>query len=262
MDTTRLQNHLADLRLGKIEFYPTLDSTNSEAVRMAGEGVQELSLVVADEQSAGRGRGDRAWLTPAGGALAFSLVLRPGQNLDISTTRLVGLGALGLCDVLKNVYRLPAAIKWPNDVLVEGRKLAGILVESQWQGSEIQFAVLGIGINVARNSVPSQGEVDFPATSVEQAAGESVDRWQLLKEVLEAILERLPELNQDGFIMDWENNLAFQEELVEITLEGAQAMRGRIQGLNQDGYLRLRLLDGEEQLIQFGDVRLRQVDIL
>lgn len=262
MDTAALQNLLAELGLGKVEFHPGLDSTNLELLRSAAGGAAHLSLVVADEQTSGRGRGGRIWHTPPGVALAFSLLLRADQNLEISTTRLVGLGALGVCDILKNVYQLPAAIKWPNDVLVEGRKLAGILVESSWQGPEIQFAVLGIGINVARNSVPSQGEVDFPATSVEAVAGESIDRWKLLKEVLATILERLPELNQERFILDWEDNLTFREELVEVTMEGVQAVRGRILGLNQDGYLRLRLLDGEEQLVPFGEVRVRQVDIL
>ena len=261
MDTIALQDHLADLRLGKIAFYSTLDSTNSDALRMAEGGIQDLSLIVADEQTSGRGRGDRRWHTPAGAALAFSLVLRPGPNRELPTTRLVGLGALGVCDVLQNVYRLPAKIKWPNDVLVEGRKLAGILVESQWQGSAMQFAVLGIGINVARNSVPSQGEVDFPATSIESAAGSSVDRWQLLKDVLEAILERLAKHNQDGFIQEWEANLAYQGKLVEITKDGAEAVRGSILGLSQAGFLRLLLADGEERLIQSGDFKLRQVDI-
>lgn len=260
MDTNTLQEHLADLPLGKVTFYDVLGSTNTEGMRWAEESALHLSLIAADEQTAGRGRGDRTWQTPPGAALAFSLVIRPEEYREITSSRLTGLGALAVCDVIQSCYRLPAKIKWPNDVLVGGKKLAGVLVETQWQGDQIQWAVLGIGINVARKSVPSQGELDFPATSVETVFGGAVDRWKLLKEVLEALLVRLPQLDQDGFIGDWEANLAYRGDLVHILRDGGEPERGRIQGLNSAGYLRLKLPSGEEKLIQAGDVKLRQVD--
>jgi len=237
-----------------------LGSTNTEGIRWAEEGVPNLSLVVTDEQTAGRGRSDRIWQTPPGVALAFSLIIRPEQNGVISTSRLTGLGALAVCDVLQSGYKVPAKIKWPNDVLVSDSKLAGVLVETVWQGDEIQSAVLGIGINVARNSVPSQEELDFPATSVEAVLRGTVDRWMLLKEVLEAILPRLPQLDQDRFIEVWEANLAFRGKQVQILRDGAEPDQGQIKGLNHEGFLRLRLSNGEEKLIQSGDLKLRQVD--
>ena len=260
MDTNTLQANLAGLPLGKVAFYRVLGSTNSEAMHWAEEAAPHLSLVAADKQTAGRGRADRKWQTHPGAALAFSLVIRPDKNQAISTARLTGLGALAVCDVIQSGYGLPAKIKWPNDVLVGGSKLAGVLVEAQWQGDEIQWAVLGIGINVARNSVPSQGELDFPATSMEIVFGGSVDRWKLLKEVLGALVLRLPQLDQGGFIDDWEANLAYRGDMVHILKDGAEPESGRIQGLNEAGYLRLRLASGEEKLIQAGDVKLRQVD--
>ena len=255
-----MQAYLADLSLGRVTYFAVLGSTNSEGMRLAERGAPHLSLVVADEQTAGRGRGDRGWQTLPGAALAFSLIIRPGQNTAISTSRLTGLGALAVCDVLKSGYRLPAKIKWPNDVLVGNRKLAGVLVEALWQGDQIQAAVLGIGINVARKSIPSQGELDFPATSVETVYGGTVERWMLLKRVLEAILDRLPLLDQDEFIADWEANLAYRGSLVKILREGSEPTRGRIQGLNDAGYLRLKLASGEEQLIRSGAVKMRPVD--
>ena len=260
MDTIRLKERLADLSLGRVAFYPELGSTNTEGIRWAEEGVPNLSLVVADEQTTGRGRSDRIWQTPPGVALAFSLIIRPGQNMAISTSRLTGLGALAVCDVLQSVYKLPAKIKWPNDVLVRDSKLAGVLVETVWQGNEILSSVLGIGINVARNSVPSQEDLDFSATSVDAVLGSTVDRWMLLKEVLEAILTRLPQLDQDGFLEDWEANLAFRGKPVQILRDGAEPDQGQIQGLNHEGFLRLRLSNGEEKLVQSGDLKLRQVD--
>jgi BirA family biotin operon repressor/biotin-[acetyl-CoA-carboxylase] ligase len=161
---------------------------------------------------------------------------------------------------LQAEYGLPAKIKWPNDVLCGGKKLAGVLVEAQWQADDIQSAVLGIGINVARESVPSQGELDFPATSVEDILGSSVDRWKLLKEVLAAILTRLPQLDQDGFIEAWEDNLAYRQELVQVLRDDAEPEIGRILGLDRAGYLRLVLSSGEEKLVWSGDIKLRRVD--
>ena len=260
MDTIKLKERLADLSLGRVAYYPELGSTNTEGVIWAEEGAAHLSLIVADEQTAGRGRGERKWRTPPGVALAFSLVIRPGQNMAISTSRLTGLGALAVCDVLQSVYKLPAKIKWPNDVLVRDSKLAGVLVETVWQGNEILSSVLGIGINVARNSVPSQEDLDFSATSVNAVLGSTVDRWMLLKEVLEAILTRLLQLDQDGFLEDWEANLAFRGKPVQILRDGAEPDQGQIQGLNHEGFLRLRLSNGEEKLVQSGDLKLRQVD--
>lgn len=260
MDFTTLQHQLADLPLGKVAYFSVVGSTNSEAIRWIEDGAPHLSLVVADEQTSGRGRRDRIWYTPPRVALSFSLVMRPERIGALSAPRLTGLGALAVCDVLQADYGLPANIKWPNDVLIDGSKLAGVLVEAQWQGDKIQSAVLGIGINVARESVPSQGELDFPATSVETVFGGPVDRWKLLKEVLVALLARLPQLDQDEFIQAWEANLAYQQDLVQLIQEGAEPITGQLLGLDRDGFLKLRLLSGEEKLYQSGDLKLRLVD--
>lgn len=260
MDLNTLQNQLADLPLGQVAYFRVVGSTNSEAMRWIEGGAPHLSLVAADEQTAGRGRSGRTWYTSKGAALSFSLIIRPEQSESISPSRLTGLGALAVCDVLQTEYGLPAKIKWPNDVLCGGSKLAGVLVEAQWQGDEILSAVLGIGINVARESIPSQGELDFPATSVETVFGGSVDRWQLLKEVLAATLARLPQLGQDDFIEAWEANLAYRQELVQIIREDAEPVIGQILGLNREGFLKMRPLSGEEKLFQSGEIKLRQVD--
>jgi len=142
VDLNTLQNQLADLPLGQVAYFRVVGSTNSEAMRWIEGGVPHLSLVAADEQTAGRGRSDRTWQTVPGAALAFSLVIRPPENGMISASRLTGLGALAVCDVLRSDYGLPAKIKWPNDVLCGGKKLAGVLVEAQWQADDIQSAVM------------------------------------------------------------------------------------------------------------------------
>ena len=256
MDLNTLQSRLSDLPLGQLAYFEVLDSTNEQALRLAEEGAPHLSLVLADEQTAGRGRRGRTWLTPPGAGLAFSLVFQQ----PFPTPRLTGLGALAVCEILQSEYELAAQIKWPNDVLVGGRKLAGVLVEAGWQGHEIQAAVLGVGINVAPASVPPESELDLPATCVETALGRPVDRWQLMKEVLEAMLDWLPHIHRAEFLQAWENNLAYQLEWVQLLEEASEPVEGRLLGLRSDGSLRLELPEGGEKHFQAGEIHLRKVD--
>jgi BirA family biotin operon repressor/biotin-[acetyl-CoA-carboxylase] ligase len=262
MELSTLQSRLSALPLGQIAYFDVLDSTNEYALHWAKGGAQNLSLVVADEQTAGRGRSGRTWFTPPGAALAFSLVIKP-EELEMGSvqiTLLTGLGALSVCQVLQKKYGLKAEIKWPNDVLVAGRKLAGVLAELSWQGEALESAVLGIGINVAQDSVPPKSELNFPATCVETALGSPVDRWNLLKEILEGTLDWLPHLDQAEFLQAWEGNLAYQMDLVQLLFEEAEPVEGRLLGLGSDGSLRLELPDGEIRSFQAGEVHLRVVD--
>lgn len=260
MDLGTLRSKLSDLPLGQLAYFDVLDSTNEQALRWARAGAPHLSLVVADEQTAGRGRSGRAWFTPPGAALAFSLVLQPRLLGSVPLQRLTGLGALAVCEVLQSEYGLAAKIKWPNDVLVGGGKLAGVLVEAHWQGDDIQSAVLGIGINVAPNSVPPESDLDYPATCVEVALGSPVDRWRLLKEVLAALLDRFSSIDRAEFLQAWEDNLAFRGEWVQLQLDRSEPVEGRLLGLGNDGSLRLELPGGDEISFQAGEVRLRKVD--
>lgn len=260
MDLNTLQSRLSALQLGQIAYFDIIDSTNEYALRWAEQGAQHLSLVIAGEQTAGRGRSGRTWFSPPSAALAFSLVLNPEQLGSDQITRITGLGALGVCQVLKEMYGLGSQIKWPNDVLVGESKLAGILAEAGWKGDELQTVVLGIGINVAQNSVPPESRLNFPATSVETALGRSVDRWGLLKEVLEAILGWLPYLDRTEFLLAWEENLAYRMEQVQLISESSEPLEGRLLGLGHDGSLRLEIPGGETRLIQVGELHLRVVD--
>src|SRR5512147_2557842 len=129
MDEKTLRASLRDMHLGELRFFPTLSSTNDEALAWAAQGAPDLSVVVADEQTAGRGREGRKWFTPPGAALAFSLLMRPVQQETPYFPRVVGLAALSVLEALR-AYGLQTQVKWPNDVLLEGRKVAGILVEA------------------------------------------------------------------------------------------------------------------------------------
>src|ERR1044071_7260555 len=162
MNQTELKKALAQLPLGDVRYFDSIGSTNNEALAWAASGVRDLSLVIAEEQTAGRGRLDRKWFTPRGTALAFSLILRPTPEEKPYLTRVVGLAALAVADSLRT-RGLVAQIKWPNDVLLNGRKVSGILVESVWSGEEVDCVVTGIGMNVLKDSVPSTELLQFPA---------------------------------------------------------------------------------------------------
>jgi BirA family transcriptional regulator, biotin operon repressor / biotin---[acetyl-CoA-carboxylase] ligase len=274
MDQETLTNSLADLRLGDIRYYQSTGSTNDQAARWIEEGTHDMALVVADQQTAGRGRMGRAWHTPPEAALAFSLILFPEQDDPYVLPRHTALGALAVGDALQGLYGLRPKIKWPNDVLLERRKVSGVLVEAQWSGGELAALILGVGINVAPASVLKDSQLRFPATCIEDVLGRKVDRVELLHSVLEKILEWHPRLSSQAFLKAWEERLAFRGEWVQVfpgqspgkdglphDLEGlpAPVYEGEIIGLAPDGSLRLRTRSGEVVIIHVGEVRLGPV---
>jgi len=270
------------LPLGDIRYFESITSTNDEAADWIKEGAPDLALLVANEQTAGRGRGGRKWYTPAGSALAFSFVLRSKDQIKQllkyqNTARLNGLGALAVAKALQKKYNLPAQIKWPNDILWENKKLSGVLAEAHWMGSELTAVVLGIGVNVSKISVPPEdwdtlNPYPFPATCLEAALGASVNRWELLYAIIEELLSWRTQLALPTFLQAWEANLAFRGQAVQVFSPGmgATMQRGKIIALAEDGALQLQDESGKTIHLRageihpsdppFGGFRLRPVD--
>src|SRR4030067_2399313 len=148
MDQKALVTALADLNIPAIRYFPAVGSTNDAAFAWAAEGAPDGALVVADEQTSGRGRGDRRWFTQPGKGLAFSLVIFARQSDFHVMSRLTALGAVAVRYALQRSYNIIPQIKWPNDVLIERQKGAGVLAEALWSDEQIKSAVLGIGTNV------------------------------------------------------------------------------------------------------------------
>lgn len=263
MTEDSLKELLQEISLGPLRYFDSIGSTNDEAARWAGGGTPHLSLVVANEQTAGRGRLGRRWFTPAGTALAFSLVLRPEylpiiqNDKPIASARLTALGTVAVCAALSQGYDLTTHIKWPNDVLLAGRKTSGVLVEAYWQGEHLQTVILGIGINVARDSVPPEPDILFPSTCVETTLGRPVDRWELLVAVLKQVLVWLPRLSSAEFISYWEDHLAYRGEQVRIFNDSKPLIEGQLLGLDDHGALRLRTPDERVIIIETGEIHLR-----
>ena len=256
MDQNELKKSLSKLPLGDIRYFESIGSTNNEALAWATSGAEDLSLVIADEQTAGRGRLDRKWFTPKGTALAFSLILRPTAAERPYLTRMVGLAALAVVDALRT-RGLVAQIKWPNDVLLNGGKVVGILAESVWSGEEVDCVVIGIGMNVLKGSVPSTELLQFPATSLEASLGPAVEREKVLRDILAGIIALRPHLGTDSFIASWEKALAFRGEQVQVEEGNGSRVTGKLLGLDSDGSLKLSNEQGKSITVRFGDVRLR-----
>jgi BirA family biotin operon repressor/biotin-[acetyl-CoA-carboxylase] ligase len=256
MNTRSLQKAINKFDIGRLRYFESVGSTNDEALAWAAQGAPDLSIVAADEQTSGRGREKRRWFTPAGTALAFSLILRPTVAELPHLSRIVGLAAVSLAEALRKRSLTPQ-VKWPNDILLEGRKVAGILVESIWSGDQVDCTVIGIGLNVARAAVPPPELLHFPAASLQEALGTAPKREAILHDILKAFLSWRPRLGSAELIEAWEQDLAFRGQQVQVTGQGAQTVSGTLIGLETDGSLRLHDKHGNPVTVRFGDVRLR-----
>jgi BirA family transcriptional regulator, biotin operon repressor / biotin---[acetyl-CoA-carboxylase] ligase len=255
MNAHELQAALRDLPLGGLRFFESIGSTNDEALVWASQGAADLFLVIADEQTSGRGRLGRKWFTPPQTALAFSLILHPTADEIKYPARVTGLGALALTDAIAS-FGLHAQIKWPNDILLNQKKAAGILVESVWMGDAPDTFVLGIGINVLASSVPPADQVLFSATSIETESGQAINRIKLLHDVLSSLIIWRPKIGTDEFIRTWETSLAFRGEEIQLMKENELPVSGKLLGLEPDGSLRLKV-NNSSLTVQIGEIHLR-----
>jgi len=265
MNEQSLKKTLSKLNIGGLRYFNSIGSTNDEALAWATAGAPDLSIVIADEQTQGRGRLDRKWFTPKGSGLAFSLILRPSASLRPHLSRTVGLAALSIAESCSGLGLTPQ-IKWPNDILLNGKKTAGILIENIWTGDDVDSLVIGMGVNVHKASLPPVGLLQFPATSLEDALGkETPPREEILFSILNAFIRWRERVGTDELIHAWEEILAFRGEQVQACAEFDRSMQaggesnitGELLGLESDGSLRLRDAHDKSVIIRFGDVSLR-----
>ncbi len=258
MNQEILETTLQDLPLGSIKYYEKVGSTNELAVELSEKGAPDLSLIVANEQTSGRGRAGRRWFTPPDCALAFSLLLKPNKTTIIDhLTKVTGLGALAVREGLNETYNLQAEIKWPNDVLLDGKKVCGVLAEAHWMGNQLQALILGIGINVAPESVPPPEELIFPATCIADVVGKDVDRLEIIESVLTNLIRWRNKISQPTFMTAWNKHLAYRGERVQLLSGEAPTIEGRVVGLDESGSLILQMEDEEEKTFQSGEIHLR-----
>ena len=163
-------------------YFDSVNSTNLEGLSWLRQGGPDGAIVFADHQSAGRGRFDRQWVTNPGSAHCRQH-FDPSDGKRTANTRLLfsPLAGLALATVLRDKYNIPAEIKWPNDVLINHQKTAGILSEANWDGTSLSGLVVGCGINFLTESIPAVGEIKFPATCIQTHVKNRLDRFELLE---------------------------------------------------------------------------------
>ncbi len=161
--------------------FDSVDSTNSEAKRRADEGAEEGLLILSEEQTAGRGRRGRAWTSAKGEGICMSLLLRPNISPDRASQLTLVMG-LAVCDALREACGLEAQIKWPNDIVCDGKKVCGILTEMSAAAERIRYVVIGVGINVDTDRFPD--DLARLATSIRQQTGAETDRASLIAALL------------------------------------------------------------------------------
>ncbi|MBX3433210.1 MAG: biotin--[acetyl-CoA-carboxylase] ligase [Pirellulales bacterium] len=230
-----------------------LGSTNDEAVQLAKTGAPHGTVVVADGQTSGRGRVNRSWHSPPGENLYFSILLRP--SWQASEPRPVSLAAgVGLAEALASQLPQPPQLKWPNDLLYRGRKLAGILIEGSMQLDRVEYVIVGIGVNV--NTAEFPPELADIAESLGRVAGQALDRGAVLAAILNSMepwLETLAEQGPEPIVAAWLKHAASLGQPIRVT-DGTRETSGVMQGIDPDGAMRLQTPDGREHRIVSGDV--------
>ncbi|HUX93190.1 MAG TPA: biotin--[acetyl-CoA-carboxylase] ligase [Ignavibacteriaceae bacterium] len=233
-----------------------VESTNSFLLNKSNKFNSEGTILLAEKQSKGRGRKERVWYSAKGQNLTFSILLTSKKYFGKKFNLLNFATSLSVAFALENLFQLKTELKWPNDVLVNGKKICGILLESTSQGNKIERVVIGIGLNV--NQALFQGNFNLEPTSVKLELGESVDREKLLAELLntfEEILQKM-ESKPDEIMKDWKDRCNLIGEKISVTEEG-NTKYGIFEDLDEEGFLLLKTKNKIEK-IHFGDVSAAQ----
>ncbi|AMA73542.1 biotin--[acetyl-CoA-carboxylase] ligase [Aneurinibacillus thermoaerophilus] len=241
----------------KIYYYPSIDSTQNKCQELAKEGAPEGTLVVADQQTEGKGRLGRVWHSPPGANISMSLLLRPALELQ-KCPQLTLLTAVAVVETLHEFCGISAQIKWPNDILINGKKVCGILTELNAESDRIHSLIVGIGLNV--NTLPEHFPEDVHgiATSLRIEKGEPLRRVPLLQQILTRLEELYDLYLAKGFApvkKRWETYAVTIGKKVTIrTLQGS--LSGYAEGIDESGVLLVRREDGSVTKVYSADVEI------
>ena len=263
-DALHAEDLLARLPSGRIvgrdiQVFQETTSTNDIAEKLARDGVKEGVVVFAESQSAGRGRLGRKWVSPAKKGLWFSVLLRPRLR-PVEATQLTVAAATALARAIRSLTQLEPDIKWPNDLLLRGRKVAGILTEMSAELDRVKHIIIGIGLDVNQASSDFPADVRKLATSLKLECGETVDRAELAAAILLELERDYARICQGGFAAladEWEARCSTIGQNVAIFM-GDRRVHGRAESLDDDGALLVRTEHGRIERIIGGDVRVER----
>ena len=254
LDVETLRQRLSHRVIGKpIYYHRSVGSTMDETKILAKRGEPEGAVVIAEEQTAGRGRFNRPWVSPPGLNLSFSVLLRPTTSqlayLNMAST-------LAVCKVASEFTGATPMVKWPNDVRIDGRKLSGILIETEIEAAELRHVIIGIGVNI--NFDPSGfPEIADTATSMIREAGHQVDRTAVIGSLLEHLDDMYADIKSGrSLTRDWAAKLETLGRTIQVSWQD-QVLEGRAEDVDEQGNLILVHADGSRTTVVAGEVTLQ-----
>ena len=260
LNKQEIAGHLQTKWAGQeVVFFPETGSTNEEARLLAGQGAVHGTLVVADSQTVGKGRRGRSWHTSKSTSIAMSLILKPKLEAEYASM-LTLLQAMAVADAVEEICGLKARIKWPNDILVNEKKVCGILTELNLEKTEISSIIIGTGINVNQDSFPE--EIASIATSLKMETKESQSRSKLIgriNEHFEGYFEQFMETKDLSGIVDLYNAYLISKGRQVKVLDPKGEFAGEALGINGLGELLVRKSNGEVVNIYAGEVSVRGI---
>ena len=243
----------------RLEYFDETDSTNIRARKLAEEGAPHGTLVVADRQTAGKGRRGRSWVSPAGTGIWMSMVLRPSMA-PMSASMLTLIAGLAVVKGVKESTGLEAMIKWPNDAVLNGKKICGILTEMSTEVECIRYVIPGIGINVNIDDFPE--EIRDKATSLKLEAGRNIKRSPVIAAVADSFEYYydifMKTSNMSGLKDDYNKALVNKDREV-LVLDPRGQYKGRALGIDDEGSLLVRQEDGNVSAVISGEVSVRGI---
>ncbi|MGH7794364.1 MAG: biotin--[acetyl-CoA-carboxylase] ligase [Candidatus Binatia bacterium] len=256
LDITHVRARLSPKRLGiSFHYFQEIGSTNIRARELAESGAAEGEIVIAESQTQGRGRLGRRWESPPFSNLYLSIILRPSLPPK-HAPQITLAAAVALVETVGSFLPGPPAIKWPNDILIEGKKLAGILTEAACDTERVEYVILGIGVNLNYRADAMPEALRQRATSMADMTGKNVSRETVLVRLIHDLDRCYGELEETGFEAlrpRWEAHFGLRGRRVRVEL-GDQAFTGRAQGIDREGALIVEDGDGQLRNIIAGDV--------
>jgi len=241
-----------------VHFEETVTSTQKIAQTLANEGAEEGTIVVAEQQTNGRGRMARQWYSPSGTGIWMSLIIRPNIAVQ-ATPQLTLLTAVAIVQAIEEITPLKPDIKWPNDILINGKKLVGILTELQAEADRVHSIIIGTGINVNQSITDFPEELHHVATSIHLETNKQWDRAQLIQEILLKFENLYSLYLAQGFRpikLLWEGYaVSLQKPITARTINGT--VEGKAIGINDAGVLLIQTSDGSVKQIYSADIELQ-----
>lgn len=258
IDETSIRSQLKTSYIGNvIEYYDEIDSTNIRAKALGESDGIDGTVVVANEQTAGRGRRGRAWKSPAGSSVAFTILLRP-ELKAINAPSLTIVAAMAVAAAINNIEGLEGNIKWPNDIVVNGKKVVGILTEMSTDMEYINYVVVGIGININTESFPD--DIKDMATSLRVEAGREINRSKVIADTLcyfEKYYKQFIETHDLTLLSEDYNNMLINKDKEVYIMENEQKRKAIAIGIDKEGALIIKNINGDFEKVIAGEVSVR-----